>query len=374
MSAAARQPWLRGPVSDTSLLLLPPFAATCLAWRWTTAGGGEAAALSPVAWLALVVFVDVAHVYATLYRTYLNASVRRERWRLLAVTPAAAWLGGWALYAQSPAWFWRLLAYLAAFHFVRQQYGFVRLYGRTASQLDRRLDGAAVYAATLYPLIYWHAHARAFAWFIAGDFVPVLPLAVERGAAVAYWLVMAAWVGRQTVLAARGAGVNVPKALVVAGTAVSWYVGIVALDGDATFTLINVVAHGVPYMGLVWGLQPAVQAPAPRRNAWAQTLHAAATFVALIALLAYVEEGLWDGLVWREHASLFPAFAALPSFSDRATLACLVPLLAMPQLTHYVIDGFIWRRPAPPRPPGFAPQPRHLRGRSSAPQPQPQHR
>ena len=65
--------------------------------------------------------------------------------------------------------FWRCLAYLAAFHFVRQQYGFMMLYGRRERQ-RRWIDQAAIYAATLYPLAWWHLHPRHFDWFIAGDF------------------------------------------------------------------------------------------------------------------------------------------------------------------------------------------------------------
>jgi hypothetical protein len=37
----------------------------------------------------------------------------------------------------------------------------------------------------------------------------------------------------------------------VISTAASWSVGIVLTNGDAAFTLANVVAHGVPYFALV---------------------------------------------------------------------------------------------------------------------------
>jgi hypothetical protein len=57
-----------------------------------------------------------------------------------------------------------------------------------------------------------------------------------------------------------------------------------------------------------------------------------------------VEEGLWDGLVWREHGTVFGWFAHLPTVGSSALLRWVVPLLALPQATHYVLDGFIWRR------------------------------
>jgi hypothetical protein len=65
--------------------------------------------------------------------------------------------------------------------------------------------------------------------------------------------------------------------------------------------------------------------------------------IGALLVLAFVEEGLWDGLVWREHLALFPGFASLPAIESDTWLGVVVPLLAVPQLTHYVIDGVIWR-------------------------------
>jgi hypothetical protein len=50
---------------------------------------------------------------------------------------------------------------------------------------------------------------------------------------------------------------------------------------------------------------------------------------------------LWDVLVWHEHPSLFGAWGLRVSES---LLAFVVPALTVPQATHYVLDGLIWRR------------------------------
>ena len=65
-------------------------------------------------------------------------------------------------------------------------------------------------------------------------------------------------------------------------------------------------------------------------------------FLGVVSVLAYVEGGFWDGLVWREHGQVFSFFSRLPQIQDNLLLAILVPLLALPQITHYVLDGFIW--------------------------------
>lgn len=308
------------------------------------------------AWVATVVFVDVAHVWATAYRVYVDPEEVRRRSGLYAGIPLACYAGGVLLYAASAALFWRVLAYVAVFHFVRQQYGWVALYRRRLglrSRLDRVLDDAAIYSATLYPLLYWHAHLpREFEWFIAGDFLPGLP----REAATLAWPVhvtlTAAYALRQLQLLAMGRPVSPGKNLILATTWLTWYVGIVVFNSDYAFTVTNVLVHGIPYLGLVWvyGRSRFQGSPLPvarvfRPGAWP-------LFLAPLLAAAWSEEWAWDRLVWHEHGALFPGPSLMPG---PEVLALVVPLLALPQATHYVLDAWVWR--VRPENPGLA---RHL--------------
>jgi hypothetical protein len=58
--------------------------------------------------------------------------------------------------------------------------------------------------------------------------------------------------------------------------------------------------------------------------------------VTILLLIAFSEEYLWEILVWKEQFSL-----DLGSFSNWQFL--VVPLLTVPQFTHYLLDGFIWK-------------------------------
>src|SRR5262249_40365054 len=80
------------------------------------------------AWVPAVLFIDVAHVYATSFRVYLDGQELKRRPLLYSVVPLGGLLAGMALYSRGELVFWRALAYLAVFHFVRQQYGWVALY------------------------------------------------------------------------------------------------------------------------------------------------------------------------------------------------------------------------------------------------------
>jgi hypothetical protein len=335
------QPWLRSPRYDGWFILAPPFVAL-LVVALLPATYRHSAELPLLAWVGVVLFIDVAHVYGTLFQTYFDPVQRQQRRTLLWVVPLACYAGGVALHAAGGLVFWRTLTYLAVFHFVRQQYGFMRLYARhEAPVAGAWLGTVLIYAATLYPLLYWHLSSpRNFNWFIDGDFVQHdWPLGRHLATGL-YVALLLAYVSREAWLCHKQRRFNLPRNLLLGGTALSWYAGIVLFNGDLAFTLLNVVSHGVPYLALVWSRRPA----GARGRGWWAGSYGLLVFLGAIILFAFVEEGLWDGLVWREHGTVFGWFQALPPIAQPTLLMWLVPLLALPQSTHYVLDGFIWRR------------------------------
>ncbi|HET6195242.1 MAG TPA: hypothetical protein VFE12_05800 [Acetobacteraceae bacterium] len=344
MNRGATQPWIDSAGVDSAFILAPAWMATAVALLFVSSGRGDAA-VSLWGWALLVIGIDVAHVYSTLYRTYLDPVERRALSGWLIATPLAGWILGVLVYSISAMAFWTVLAYTAVFHFVRQQYGFLMLYARGERALPRAcgiVDRATIYGATLFPLLYWHTHLpRPFSWFIDGDFL-ALPGRVWNVAAPLYVALLAAYLVKECWLIRRERRINLPRNLLVLGTAVSWYVGIIAAAGDLVFTLTNVVAHGIPYMALtcIYARRRDLRARVPRSWFVAGAIPLA---LLLLVALAFVEEGLWDGFVWREHLALFPGFSMLPQVESSSLLTLLVPLLAVPQFTHYVLDGVIWR-------------------------------
>ena len=281
-------------------------------------------------WVVAVLLVDVAHVWSTCFRTYFDPQQLRARPFLYAGTPLLAWLAGALVYwAAGGGMFWRGLAYLAVWHFVRQQYGRVALYRAKNGDpggWQRLLDTLTIYLMTLYPLAYWHAHLpRKFWWFLAEDFAQA-PAQLADLLAPLYWICLVLYAGR-AVASYLGNGRPSPgKDMVVFTTWWCWYVGIVVFNSDYAFTVTNVLIHGIPYMALVYSRRPAQRTPW-----WA--------FVVSLWALAYAEELLWDRAVWHDHGWLFGSPWNLDSWHF-----LLVPLLATPQITHYVLDGFIWKR------------------------------
>jgi hypothetical protein len=137
---------------------------------------------------------------------------------------------------------------------------------------------------------------------------------------------------------------NPLKNLIIGGTIVSWYFGIVHFNSDLIFTALNVLSHGIPYMALIWLYESRKEERASNHPfALFFTTYGWILFLGFLALLAFIEEGLWDSMVWKEHGSLFSIFSFLPFLEDKTWLAFLIPTLSLPQLTHYILDGYIWR-------------------------------
>lgn len=286
-------------------------------------------------WVVAVLMVDVAHVWSTGFRVYFDAAEVKRRPGLYFGTPLLAWILGVGLYTFGALTFWRVLAYLAVWHFVRQQYGWVALYRSKNGDppgWQRALDVATIYLCTLYPLAYWHAHLpRNFWWFLEQDFA-TLPVQVVQILAPFYWICLTLYVLRSLASWVGLGKVSPGKDMVVFTTWFCWYVGIVALNSDYAFTVTNVLIHGIPYMALVYYYRAgATREERPSRPWW--------FFLSTLWLLAYCEELLWDRAVWHERAWLFGFSWPLENWH-----ALIVPLLATPQITHYVLDGFIWKR------------------------------
>lgn len=291
-------------------------------------------------WISAILLIDVAHVWSTSFRTYFDAEEFKERIWLYTFVPILGYLFGVLLYSNGEMTFWRVLAYIAVFHFVRQQYGWVALYRRKAgetSNLTWWIDAVAVYIATVYPLVYWMSVSkRNFSWFVEGDFLSI-PAFLETILFPIYVLALLTYFGKSIYLYWTQGFLNIGKDIVVLTTAICWYIGIVALNSDYAFTVTNVIIHGVPYFALIY-----FYAKARRENS--NKVYRALSnnwiiFLATLWFLAYVEELVWHKGVWHDKNWIFGGSWDLEEWK-----MYLVPLLAIPQLTHYVLDGFIWKR------------------------------
>jgi hypothetical protein len=118
-------------------------------------------------------------------------------------------------------------------------------------------------------------------------------------------------------------------------------VGIITFNSGYSFTVTNVVIHGVPYLALIyWYMRSRPNRSDQPPRSPARTL---VILLGTVWILAYAEELIWDRAIWQEQPWLFGNKVEVGSWKS-----FLVPLLVLPQVTHYVLDGFIWKRKSNP--------------------------
>jgi hypothetical protein len=333
-----KQPWLGNATQESIFILAPALVPVAIVFLFRNYFSTHQ--VDTLWWIILVLCIDVSHVYSTLFRLYWDRPTLMKYKRTLIVIPVVSFTIALTLHYYDALIFWRVLAYVAVFHFVRQQFGFMRLYSRHehASKVHRYIDELAIYSATLYPLLYWHLHAtNSLSWFVKGDFIK-FDFAYESIVFVAYLIILFVYVIKEGINIVKLGTINIPKTFIVIGTYASWYVGIVTFQGDLIFTLLNVVAHGIPYMALIWihGKKKSTQ------TNFSFNLRGTLLFMGILFMLAYVEENFWDGIIWKDHPDIFPMLAEV-SLNNPVIISMIVSLLVLPQITHYVLDGFIWR-------------------------------
>ncbi|MGU3374051.1 hypothetical protein [Chryseobacterium sp. M5A1_1a] len=336
-----KQPWIHNAKTDGWFILSPPFLVLLIIFLFQKQIQGLENNYSFYTWLLLIVFVDVAHVYSTLFKTYFVKDEVQKRKLLYFGIPIVSWCLGIALFQFGSLVFWSVLALIAVFHFIRQQYGFMRIYARfEPNTWSKKIDEAAIYAATVFPMLYWFKTPRAFTWFVNNEFDWLKNLPNYIGfITVLYAGILVIWIVKTIFETIKTKSVNIPKTALITGTYLSWYFGIVYFNNDLLFTFLNVVSHGFPYIALIY-IREIKQKKSDQLN-WMLIFKSASgilLFVGVILGLAFLEEFLWETLVWNEHFSL--------DFNlSENLLQFLVPLLVVPQLTHYLLDGFIWRKP-----------------------------
>ncbi len=298
-------------------------------------------------WVVFVIGIDVSHVWSTIFRTYLDKEEFNNHRKLLLVAPVLCFVLAYMLASVSLLIFWRCMAYLAVFHFVKQQYGFMRIYKAKGHDFAKKIfnDNWVIYFTMLYPIIFWHLSTdRAFEWFIDRDFVQLtltehwFSLFASIGNTI-YFLLLTGWLLEELL---RKQSLIIGKVLWVLTTAGNWFIGIVYFNSDLVFTITNVVAHGIPYLALIIFYQTKKQAIIYRRTG--KFFRIGARIISVVLVLAFFEEYLWDMLVYRDNMHLFSQILKypdemLPVFWQKVALAAL----AVPQITHYLLDGFIWK-------------------------------
>ncbi|MGL1889480.1 MAG: hypothetical protein OCD76_23400 [Reichenbachiella sp.] len=310
------------------------------------------------AWVIVVLGIDVGHVWSTLFRTYLDRDEIHYHKRILKTAPVIGFALCFLVAYFSTEWFWTLLAYLALYHFIKQQYGFMKLYqAKYGRLLVKKLvsDEFAIYWSMLGPVVFWHlSDDRAFSWFMAGDFFSIDMVAwPSETVTIFYQIGFVIYFGLITFWLAEEIWIHIKnkktfplgKWLWVLTTVFNWFLGIAYFNSDLAFTLTNVVAHGIPYFVLLLVYVQRKNKISPGNKLSRSGMKYGVLVVITVLLLAFFEEYLWDMFLYGDNYAFFESIIHYPFELLQSPLsqALALALLSLPQVTHYILDGYIWK-------------------------------
>jgi hypothetical protein len=341
--------WLVSKKVDLVFIFLPIWAV--LIYCFTLPSVVIDYKLSITFWVVFILGIDVSHVWSTIFRTYFDKEERQQYKKLLIFAPLVAFGLVSLLCLINEYLFWSVLAYFALYHFVKQQYGFFVIYKRKSrfDETEHFLKSKwMLLIGVLYPVLYWHLCGnRTFFWFNGGDFVHFNNIyfsGILKWASYFYLLIHLLWLLEIFIKSKK-----IPFGLVlwIVSSSLIWYIGIVWFNSDVVFSLTNVVAHGIPYMVLVFfyiekkksikTMQPIQFSP--------RLIVKIGLMLSVILVFAFSEEYLWDWLVYKEKGAFFQEWIGFPFMVEVSVTmkVILIAILSVPQITHYILDGYIWK-------------------------------
>jgi hypothetical protein len=331
------------PRSDAWVWLTPLLVAPLLGLlspmiEWISRKTGLALTLRPAIYLdwAYLVFLDSPHSFASLYGSYWDPQEWKARRTLYLLLPLSLVLALTIGVRHSLPLTLRIIAYLNLFHFIRQQYGWMKLSQRRDPLPDKevrihhRIEIASIYGATLAPTLWWHGRPSAGGWLYEGDLVfGVIPHQVGSIAMTIQGLLAAALVASLCFRWKRYRRWEWSPFLIWLSTTIAWTGGIV-LDWGLEKTLMLDVLHVGVYLYFVYQFGKA------RWRGKADKIQAAPFYRATPWLFYFPLLGL-ALLCW--------------GFSKEVTEILTLPplLLALvltPPTLHYLLDTWIWKKSA----------------------------
>lgn len=314
--------WIFGkPSLDLAFLYAGGVAAFLFVWTVTPASTGIWAWVG----LASLAAIDTGHMYTTIWRTHL----RREEFLstpLYWAFPLAVFLVSLVWIVSRLPYLLTVILYLTIYHHMRQYYGVVRWYEKLNARYCRPTH-FFIHALFLLPLLAAHFRESGVKHiFNTGDLL-LYPDPVYFGIVTGmYLVVLTLWAGFEARLWARG--VREPNRLLAVAVPMT-FAGVGCFFGKNTMQIILplVLTHGIGYFALL-GLS--LHRLEPKRYR---------TFLLPTALVALSAGVMGYFVLWAEENYLDADYSTIAlSFND----ACLMALLLVPTVSHYMFDAWIW--------------------------------
>lgn len=352
-------PWVVSPAADIGCFAAPLVIACGIGLL--TRGSVPNDTVPLHWWIPLGTCVDVAHVYGTLHRTILDSEATAQNRNLyLFAGPGLFVITLLLNLLVGTKWGWTCLAYFAMYHFAKQPFGILCLYKARFGERGKenhQWDYWTCMAGATIPILLMHVKTpgvnKRLRWFYTGeDFLFLLPEVVRFPLLLMYVVVPTSWIARLLLHKFRdGMPLNAGKIFIMGAQYLTWFMG--TGEHHLTSLAFHNLFHGVSSMLLVY---VAVhrrlitwRKERPSTMRWSDKLNEALVsspwiYVSFTVALAMFEGVAWELFIDQEFLPQ-DFYKSLPDLTQTQE-AIFTSLFMMPQLSHYFLDGFIWKMTA----------------------------
>lgn len=278
--------------------------------------------------------VDGSHVYSTFYVSYIDKGVKEKLKLHLIFIPLLIYLTAFGLtYAGSQASFITILAYAAGIHFIRQEFGWMKI----ATRLDKAaptwlnwIDKFTVYGMTIFPIVYFFRASNDGFWYQKGD-IFLFPDTFSNIVIMFFWPTVIVFLVANLYHTFKTKVFNLTKFLVFINTFFGWYVAKVVVGNPYLAVWLVIFHHGLPYYLIIFKTERVSQNLPILKSLEKLKYPAMYLSCAGFFLIWYSFHWEWDFISSMKKAA--------PILS-----AAIYASAVTPQFTHFILDGFIWKR------------------------------
>ncbi|MAX67115.1 MAG: hypothetical protein CME66_09290 [Halobacteriovoraceae bacterium] len=281
-------------------------------------------------WIA----VDGSHFFSTIFVTYLDKDIRQRLKAQLIIIPFVLIVGASTLnFFGYKNIFILILGLSAAYHFIRQESGWMKIASRLDSKAPswlQKIDILTSYCMTILPLAWTIRMSNNGHWYEKGDLI-YLPDHISELLIQLFWPVIIVFILSNIYHCYQTKIFNLSKLYVFINTLMGWYIPRVILENPYLSVALITLHHGVPYFFIVFKHE--------RISQNSKVFNKLKKYKYILFYLASVS------LYFAFYYIMFvlPAFISFKNFNN-FTQSVAYGILIAPLMTHFLLDSYIWKR------------------------------
>lgn len=278
--------------------------------------------------------VDGSHVYSTLLVSYMDRTIFQNLKWVLILTPLLLYvLTSSLFYFGQEQVFAYFLAYLAMIHFIRQEFGWMKIATRLDAEAPtwlNHVDKIVSYIMTIAPMMWFMRKANSGFWYKSGDLFLVPDDIAYYGFSL-FWPAVIVFLAVNGYHTYKTQTFNLTKFLVFINTFFGWYIAKTQTANIYLAVWLVIFHHGIPYYFIVFKTE---------KISGKYKLKEKLKFLHLpILYLSCV--GIFYLFMTNSCCSSAVGFLKTQGNLIKALVLAIAPV---PQMTHFILDGFIWKR------------------------------